>query len=48
MGTKYVVTIGEETQVFYDRKSADEWFAAQWTPGLVWEFHKYENGRFVW
>lgn len=48
MGVKYVVTVGAEKQVFYDRETADEWVSAMWVPGLVLEVHKYENGRFVW
>ena len=42
---KYVVTVGGETRVFYDRRSADEWFAANWTFGMAWSVHKYVDGR---
>lgn len=48
MGEKYVVRVGAEEQVFFDRRTADEWFSAMWLPGLVWEFHKYVDGSFVW
>lgn len=45
---KFEVVVGTEKQVFYSYESACEWFAAQWVPGLVWEFHKYDCGRMVY
>ena len=48
MGTKYVVRVGRDEQTFTDRRTAEEWFCSVWMHGLDWEFHKFENGNFVW
>lgn len=47
-GMKYVVTVGNETQVFFDRRTAEEWFSANWMHGMSWEFHLYHNGTLVY
>lgn len=48
MKIKYVVICGIEKGVFNNYEAACKWFSAQWAPGLVWEFHKYDRGSLVY